>query len=146
LKVFNDESLSYNEQILRNTIESEIGNCISYSALYNEKQDRGEIKTLSFMAVKEYKYLVSNDNDCVIIVRNKLPNCSIIFTYELIYLLSEIYPKKAEDLRKLYRFLYYSISKDKQHNPSRSDFKTKMSILYKSSLPILKEISKQRQI
>ncbi len=132
LRVYNDKCLSDIEQALRNTFESEIRNYSYFSPELNSKKDLGEVKTLSFMATKGYKYFVSNDSSCIAILKskNKFNDCSIICMYELIYLLSVIYPKETEYLRKLYKFLYYLTPNEKRKNPCWSEYIDKMKVLY----------------
>ena len=63
--IHKDSQLDATEHILRNTIEAKISKYTKYNPLINNANDRGEVKTLSYIAVKGLLYFATNDNNTI---------------------------------------------------------------------------------
>jgi len=57
--IHKDSSLTEVERILRDTIESKIASLTKYDPMLDNKDDRGEVKSLSFIAVKGLLYFAA---------------------------------------------------------------------------------------
>ena len=111
--IFYDSSLNEIELILRDTIEAKISVLTKYDPLLDNKDDRGEVKSLSYIAVKGLLYFASHDNNAIQLIEKSeawstgLDNVQAIKMYELIYYLykKNLGDKKA--LKMLYKYQYY---------------------------------------
>lgn len=56
-----DSSLNEVEKVLRDAIETRISSHTKYEPLLDNKDDRGEVKSLSYIAVKGLLYFAAND-------------------------------------------------------------------------------------
>ena len=63
--IHKDSSLTEVEKILRDTIESRIASHTKYEPLLDNKDDRGEVKSLSYIAVKGLLYFVAYDSNAI---------------------------------------------------------------------------------
>ena len=136
LTIHYDSELTNAEEALRNTYI----NIIAVHSLYNptrdNSKDRGEVRSLSFMAVKQYLFFAANDALPVRLIKDAaklgtgLDDMQVVQMYELIYYLykADRYDKKA--LRILYKYQYYLTSGDKKVNPEWGSFIEKMDLLY----------------
>ena len=61
LILLRDRGLNEEEQIVRSTIEEKIAGWTEYSPKLDNKDDRGEVKTLSHVAVKSLLYFCSHE-------------------------------------------------------------------------------------
>ena len=138
--IHQDSDLSEHETNLRNTFESKIASHTKYVPLLDNKDDRGEVKSLSYIAVKGLLYFSTHDNNTIQLIEksNKwstgLDNVQAIKMYELIYYLhkNSLADKKA--LKMLYKHQYYLTSKEKSINPEWGRFTSFMNELY---LPVI---------
>ena len=93
LIVHKDSSLTMEEQILRNSIEGKIYPLTKYDPMLDNKDDRGEVKSLSYIAVKGLPYFAAHDSNAIQLIekaetwRTGLDNVQAIKMYELIFYL-----------------------------------------------------------
>lgn len=136
LKIHYDSELTSKEEALRNTYMNKIAVHSLYNPTRDNAKDRGEVRTLSFMAVKQFLFFGANDSLPVRLIKDAaklktgLDNMQIVQMYELIYYLykTDRYDKKT--LRVLYKYQYYLTSGDKRVNPEWGSFIEQMDALY----------------
>ena len=122
LKIHYDSELSGLEEALRNTYINKIAVHSLYNPTRDNAKDRGEVRSLSFMAVKQFLYFAANDALPVRLIKDAaklltgLDDMQIVQMYELIYYLYKTgrYDNKA--LRILYKYQYYLTAGDKRIN------------------------------
>lgn len=140
LKIHYDSELNNVEAVMRNTYMNRIAVHSLYNPTRDNAKDRGEVRTLSFMAVKQFLLFAANDSLPVRLIKNAvelgtgLDDMQIVQMYELIYYLYKTnrYDKKA--LRILYKYQYYLTAGDKRVNPEWETFIEQMNILYDGKL------------
>ena len=123
LRIHYDSELSGLEEALRNTYINKIVVHSLYNPTRDNAKDRGEVRSLSFMAVKQFLYFAANDALSVRLIKDAvklltgLDDMQIVQMYELIYYLYKTgrYDNKA--LRILYKYQYYLTAGDKRINP-----------------------------
>lgn len=138
LIIFKDSSLTVIERILRDSIESKIAPLTKYDPLLDNKVDRGEVKSLSFIAVKGLLYFAAHDNNAIQLIDKSeqwstgLDNVQAIKMYELIYYLcrNNLSDKKA--MKMLYKYQYYLTAREKTANLEWGQFSSIMDNLYES--------------
>jgi hypothetical protein len=136
--IHKDSSLTEVERILRDTIESKIASLTKYDPMLDNKDDRGEVKSLSYIAVKGLFYFAAHDNNAIQLIEKSeewstgLDNVQAINMYELIYYLfrNDLADKTA--MKMLYKYQYYLTDREKSTNPSWGDFSSSMDSLYES--------------
>lgn len=137
--IVKDSDLSENEEVTRKTIEAKISRHTQYEPEIDNKDDRGEVKSLSYISTKNLLYFCSQDANSIRLIEEaekletNLESVSALRMYEIIYyfILNNIGDK--DHLRVLYRYMYYNTSSDKSVNPSWSDFKENMDKLYSNN-------------
>jgi len=140
LLVHKDSSLTPEEQILRDTIEDLLSPLTNYSPLIENKVDRGEVKSLSYMAVKGLLYFAAHDSQALQLIEKSeewdtgLDGVQAIKMYELIYYLLKTGRSAKDSLRYLYRYQYYLTTREKSYNPEWGVFVVEMDKLYGSLL------------
>ena len=98
-----DSSLTEVENYLRDAIETKIFTHTKYEPLIDNKDDRGEVKSLSYIAAKGLLYFAANDYNAIQLIEKSeewstgLDNIQAIKMYELIYFLysNNLADKKA---------------------------------------------------
>ena len=123
LRIHYDSELSGLEEALRNTYINKIAVHSLYNPTRDNAKDRGEVRSLSFMSVKQFLYFAANDALPVRLIKDAaklltgLDDMQIGQMYELIYYLYKTgrYDNKA--LRILYKYQYYLTAGDKRINP-----------------------------
>lgn len=134
--IYYDSNLSEQEEIVRSTIESKIAKYTNYDPIIDNRNDRGEVKSLSYIATKQLLYFCSHDSNAIRLVEDaekldtSLEQLSAIKPYEVIYYFIKNDIGDKEKLRFIYKYLYYLTKKDKHINPSWGEFIEKMDILY----------------
>lgn len=136
--IHRDSILTEEEKYLRDTFELNIASHTKYSPLLDNKDDRGEVKSLSYIAVKGLLYFASNDFNTIQLIEKSeewstgLDNVQAIKMYELIYYLyrNDLTDKTA--MKMLYKYQYYLTSQEKRTNPSWGDFSSSMDKLYET--------------
>lgn len=131
-----DSSLTEVEGFLRDSIEAKIYPYTNYNPQIDNKDDRGEVKSLSYIAVKGILYFAAHDNNALQLIEKAeewstgLDNVKAIHMFELIYYL---YVKNKGDkklLRMLYKYQYYLTEHEKGTNPEWGDFINQINALY----------------
>ena len=136
--IHKDSSLTEVERILRDTIESRIASHTKYEPLLDNKDDRGEVKSLSYIAVKGLLYFAANDNNAIQLIEKSeewstgLDNVQVIKMCELIYYLYRNDLADKTGMKMLYKYQYYLTDREKSTNPGWGDFSTSMDSLYES--------------
>lgn len=96
--IHKDSLLDPHEHVLRNTIEQKISQYTKYDPCIDNANDKGEVKTLSYIAVKNLPYFATNDTNTVLLIEQAeslstgLDDVQVIKMYELIYLLYRTNP------------------------------------------------------
>lgn len=138
--IHKDSSLTEVERILRDTIESRIASHTKYEPLLDNKDDLGEVKSLSYIAVKGLLYFAANDNNAIQLIEKSeewstgLDNVQAIKMYELIYYLYKNNLADNTAMKMLYKYQYYLTNREKSTNPKWGDFFYGMDNLYESYL------------
>ncbi|NCC70524.1 hypothetical protein EOM09_03000 [bacterium] len=136
IRIHKDSSLNSVEKILRNTIEARIAINTKYVIEEDNKDDRGEVKSLAHIAVKNYIYFASNDYNAINLIENAeewntgLDDMRAIKMYEIIYYLYKNNIVNGKTLRLLYKYQYHLTEREKSINPNWGEFITKMDKLY----------------
>lgn len=105
LIIHSDSTLNKTEKMLRDSIEKRIYPLTKYDPILDNRDDRGEVKTLAYIAVKELIYYLYTKN------------------------LSD---KQA--LKYLYRYQYHLTKREKLTNPNWNEFVDDMNDLYQAFL------------
>ena len=138
LIVHKDSSLTANEQVIRDSIEEKIYPLTNYDPLIDNKDDRGEVKTLAYIAVKGHKYFAVHDTNTIQLIEKAekwstgLDNVQVIKMYELIFYLYRTEISNKKTLRILYKYQYYLTPNEKENNPEWNRFIKIMDLLYPS--------------
>ena len=136
LEIHYDSELNIDEKALLNYYIAKIAMHSLYDPIRDNAKDRGEVRTLAFMAVKQYLFFAANDALPVRLIKEAdkletgLDNMQIVQMYELIYYLykSGKYDNKA--LRSLHKYQYYLTAGDKKSNPEWGTLIEEMDALY----------------
>ena len=121
---------------MRNTKELLIAPNTQYDPARDNKDDRGEVKSLAHLSAKGYIYFASNDMNAIRLVTEAdrlgttLDEQRIIKFYEGIYLLRRFDAVPATEIKWLYKYLYAFTKRDKSRNPEWSAFIAEMNKCY----------------
>lgn len=138
LKIYYDDKLSIAEQSLMQTYIWKIAPFSKYIPEKDNAKDRGEIKSLSYMAVKGFLYFAANDNLPKNLIRSAeklhtgLEDMGLFEMYDVIYYLYQTGKYNNKSLRLLYKYQYHLTNQEKKQNPEWGEFIEKMKILYAS--------------
>lgn len=133
LMMLTDSSLTVDEQILRNTFEEKIAFHTQYDLRINNKDDRGEVKSLAYIATKAMLYFCSRDSGALRLIEKaeeldtNLDQVGAIRFYEIVYFLHRVH--RGEFMRNLYIYLFYITPLDKKQNPKWQDFLAAMDAM-----------------
>lgn len=136
LLLLKDSDLTEQEEAIRNTIEQKISVRTNYDPVQDNKEDRGEVKSLAYIATKSLLYFCSHDSNAIRLIEHaekletSLDGVSALRTYEIIYYLLKMKMAEREQLRFLYKYWYYSSPTDKKKNLSWNDFTSHMDNMY----------------
>ncbi len=134
--IHEDSTLTQIELGLRDAIEAKIYPHTKYEPMINNKDDRGEVKSLAYIAVKSLIYFAAYDNNAIQLIEKAeewstgLDSIEAIRMYELIYYLFAKGFSDKESLRILYKYQYYLTYREKETNPAWGEFTSKMNDLY----------------
>ena len=140
LKIHYDSELSSNEMALMNYYVSKIAVHSQYDPYRDNAKDRGEVRSLSYMAVKRFLYFAANDALPVRLVKDAgwlntgLDDMGIVQMYELIYFLHKTGKYDNKGLRSLYKYQYYLSPGDKRNNPEWGIFIEQMDKMYEGKI------------
>lgn len=108
--IHKDSQLSSIEKMLRDTIEKKIYPLTQYDPQINNRDDRGEVKTLAYIAVKGLLYFAAHDYNAIQLVERAeswstgLDTVQTIKIYEIIFFLSVRKPLIRDSLRMFYKY------------------------------------------
>ncbi len=131
-----DSSLSEHERVLRDYVESKIYKLTKYDPALDNKDDRGEVKSLSYIAVKGLLFFAAHDYNAIQLIEKAeqwstgLDNIQAIKMYELIFYLHKAGFGDKKHLRMLYKYQYHLTDSEKRQNPTWGDFIEEMNTLY----------------
>lgn len=135
--IHSDSELTAVGKILRDSIEDKIYPHTNYDPKLDNKDDRGEVKSLSYIAVKGLLYFAAHDNNALQLIEKAeqwstgLDNVKAIQMYELIFYLYTKNLGDKDSLRMLYKYQYYLTDHEKRTNPEWGEFASTMENLYK---------------
>jgi len=138
--IHNDSELTEIEQVLRASIEARIYPYTRYDPHIDNRDDRGEVKTLAYIAVKGLIYFAAHDHNAIHLVEKAellstgLDAVQAIKMYEILFFLYVKNPSVRKDLRILYKYQYYLTKHEKAINPEWGVFIPTMESLYHSQL------------
>lgn len=136
ITIHRDSDLNSDERVLRDTIEETLSNFTKYDPALDNSSDRGEVKSLSFMAVKGLLYFAAHDSTAIQLIEKStewntgLDNVNAIKMYELIYYLLKTGNGDKDSLRMLYKYQYYLTAREKSVNFEWGIFIQKMDEFY----------------
>lgn len=136
LEIHRDGTLSPNEKALRDSVEERIYPFTKYEPRLDNKDDRGEVKSLAYLAAKGLHYFAARDSMVIQLIENAqqlstgLDNIQAIKMYEVIFYLHYQKASTSKSLRQLYKYLYYLTGKEKDRNPEWGHFIQSMDKLY----------------
>ena len=137
LRVYMDDELSEIEKSLMQTYIRKMAAYSKYIPERDNSKDRGEVKSLSYMAVKGFFYFAANDNLPMLLIRKAeelstgLDDMGLLEMYDVIYYLYQTGKYDNKGLRMLYKYQYHLTKQEKNHNPEWGEFIEKMNLLYK---------------
>lgn len=138
--IHKDSELTRVEMMLRDSIEDKIFPLTQYDPQVNNRDDRGEVKTLAYIAVKGLLYFAAHDSNALQLVEmaeswsTGLDTVQAIKMYEIIFYLCVKNPSLRQSLRMLYKYQYYLTKNEKLMNPEWGIFIESMESLYQSNL------------
>lgn len=134
--IHSDSELTEVEIALRNHFMAKIAVHSQYDPNMDNAKDRGEVRSLSFMAARKYLYFAANDSLPIRLIKDAdkldsgLKDMGIIQMYELIYYLYLTGKYDNKSLRILYKYEYYLTAREKNSNPGWEEFISGMNSLY----------------
>ncbi len=136
LRIYRDVDLSEPEKAMMNTYIRKLAVHSLYDPGLDNSKDRGEVRSLSYMAVKEFLYFSAHDSLPIKLVKDAdrlntgLDNMSVVQLYELIYYLYQTEKYDNKGLRSLCKYLYFLTKNEKKTNPEWGIFVQEMNALY----------------
>lgn len=135
-RIYIDDALTEEEKILRTTIESSIAKNTNYNPKLDNSDDKGEVKSLAYIATKELLYFCSRDANAIRLIEDApilntcLENVSAIQPYEIMYYFWKNNMSNSKSIKLFYKYMYRLTEKEKKYNPEWNGFIEKMDILY----------------
>lgn len=136
IEILSDSSLSNTERFLRNTFEQKISFHTKYNPIIDNKDDRGEVKSLAYIAVKGLTYFAAHDSNVIQLIEKAelwstgLDDLDAVKFYEILYHLYKTSPEKSKGFKMLYKYLYYLTEKEHKENMEWGEFILAMDRLY----------------
>ncbi len=136
LLLLKDSDLNTKEAILRDTMERKIAANTRYNPSLDNKDDRGEVKSLAYISTKGLLYFCSHDAGALMLIEKAdeldtgLQGVGAVRRYELLHYILKTGKYNSDDIRILYRYMYYLTPSDKACNPGWGDFVNQMDELY----------------
>lgn len=133
-----DSDLTSVEEGVRKLIESRVYKLTNYDPVIDNKDDRGEVKPLAYIAAKGLLYFAAHDYNAIQLVEKAeewstgLDNVQAIQMYELIYYLYAKGLGENKALRFLYKYQYYLTKHEKETNLEWGEFIRHMNMFYLS--------------
>lgn len=128
ITIYCDNELDTTEEALMNYYIAKLAVHSQYDPIRDNAKDRGEIKSLSYMAVKQFLFFAANDALPIRLIKKAdklntgLDDFGIVQMYELIYYLYKTGKYDNKQLRILYKYQYYLSQSDKRTNPDWGSF------------------------
>lgn len=138
--IHKDSDLNALERMYRDSIEQKIYRFTQYDPHVNNRKDRGEVKTLAFIAAKRLLYFAAHDHNAIQLVEKAeqwstgLDTVQVIKMYEIMFFLWAKTPALSKSLRMLYKYQYYLTKYEKSTNPEWGSFIKSMETLYQPYL------------
>lgn len=142
LILLKDEDLTVKEESIRKSVEKKIAAPTNYEPEIDNRDDRGEVKSLAHIYVKDLIYFCSNDSNALRLVdyaeklETNLESMITIKLYEVMYYLYKMRMADPKEMRFLYKFHYYLTKFEKRANPNWGDFKSGMDMLYDNAVKV----------
>lgn len=136
LRLLSDATLTPREEILRSTIESRIAVHTAYDPVLDKGDDRGEVKTLAYMATQGFLYFCSRDSKALRLIEQaeklntNLDAQAAVRFYEVLYYLCKKEIGNQKMMKMLYKYLYNLTKAEKGSNPDWLGFIAVMDKLY----------------
>lgn len=133
---YKDAELNEAEQALMQAYISKLAEYSQYIPERDNAKDRGEVRSLSFMAVKRFLYFAANDTLPMNLIRKAdelhtgLDDMELLEMYDVIYYLYCTRKYPPDGLRLLYKYEYYLTKQEKKMNLAWGEFIEKMNALY----------------
>ena len=134
--IYEDSKLSEEENIVRITIEEAIAKNTNYNPTLNNRDDKGEVKSLAYIATKKMLYFCSHDANAIRLIEDAeildtcLESVSAIQPYEIMYYFVKNNIGNLKAVKNLYKYMYRLTINEKSYNPEWNEFVEKMDILY----------------
>lgn len=136
LRVYFDTELNAQEKALMQTYIYNLAPYSKYIPERNNADDRGEVRSISYMAVKKFLYFAANDNLPYQLICNAeclhtgLDEMGLLQMYEMIFYLYREGKYDSKGLRLLYKYQYFLTRREKAQNPEWGMFVEGMKKLY----------------
>jgi len=140
LLVLEDNNLTPSQESYRCSIEKVIAKETAYEPELDNSNDRGEVKSLSYIASKPLNYFCSHDSTALRLLEEPLraeiglSGVGSLRIYELLYYLRRMkmvdQGNGIKGLKMLYKYLYYLTPNEKVENPEWGQFCEQMDTLY----------------
>ncbi|WP_408895248.1 hypothetical protein [Paenibacillus taichungensis] len=143
LIVMDDSEFDSNNEVYRKSVEKAIAVHTAYEPELDNADDRGEVKSLAYIATKPLNFFASHDSRALRLLESPikerigLASVGAIEIYELLYYLRRmemVEPDKVNGLKMMYKYLYCLTKKEKENNPQWGDFYQQIDNLYKSEI------------
>ncbi|MGL4761922.1 MAG: hypothetical protein ACRCWG_10785 [Sarcina sp.] len=134
-----DTELSAIEEIHRLTIESKIAKNTNYKPELDNSTDKGEVKSLAYIATKGLPYFCSHDAGAIRLIEDaekletSLDDVSAIQPFEVLYYFKRKNIGDPKYLKMFFKYMYRLTKKEVSYNPEWGKFITKMDTLYSES-------------
>lgn len=134
LRVYKDAELNEAEQALMQAYISKLAEYSQYIPERDNAKDRGEVRSLSFMAVKRFLYFAANDTLPMNLIRKAdelhtgLDDMELLEMYDVIYYLYCTRKYPPDGLRLLYKYEYYLTKQEKKMNLAWGEFMRIMTV------------------
>lgn len=140
LIVLDDREFESEKENYRKSIERVIATHTSYEPELDNADDRGEVKSLAYIATKPLNYFASHDSRALRLLESPfkdtvgLTDVGAVQIFELLYYLRTMKMVEPENgikgLKMIYKYLYYLTVKEKADNPEWGFFYQGMENLY----------------
>lgn len=136
--IHRDSDLKEKEEVIRRTIEADIAKNTNYKPALDNSADRGEVKSLAYIAAKGLLYFCSHDANAIRLIEDaevletSLDLVSAIQPYEIMYYFSRKEIVENKVLRNFYKYMYCLTKKEKEQNPEWIMFLEKMDEIYRA--------------
>ncbi len=136
ITLLSDANLNPQEEILRRTIESRISIHTAYDPTLDKGDDRGEVKSLAYMATQGLLYFCSRDSKALRLIEQaerldtNLDAQAVVKFYEVLYIFYNRGIGNPKILKMFYKYLYYLTKREKASTPDWGGFLLTMDKLY----------------